>query len=141
VSDPPQASGPPGSRSSETIPEHLVETTVFKIPRPLGRPGPEHVWHIRLEVVGGPMDGLQCRVEGDALRIGRSRENELSLHSDPLVSSRHARIVREGRNYWLEDLSSRNGTFLGAQRLTSRLPLGPGVTFSVGQTLLEFMPR
>ncbi len=114
---------------------------MFKIPRPLGRPGPEHVWQIRLEVVGGPMDGLQSRVEGDALRIGRSHENELSLHSDPLVSSHHARIVREGRNYWLEDLASRNGTFLGAQRLTARLPLGPGVTFSVGQTLLEFMPR
>ena len=52
MSEPPQSRGPAGGGSSETFPEHLVETTVFKIPRPLGRPGPEHVWHIRLEVVG-----------------------------------------------------------------------------------------
>ena len=58
-----------------------------------------------------------------------------------MVSTRHARIVREGRSFWLEDLGSRNGVYLGDERLTERALIGPGTTFTVGQTQLEFMPR
>ena len=103
---------------------------------------PETLWQLSVEVVGGgPMDGLRARVPGPRLTMGRSADNDLPLSSDPMVSARHARIVREGQHYCLEDLDSRNGTFLGDQRLHERFLIGPGTTFSLGQTQVEFMPR
>ncbi len=100
----------------------------------------EEVWNIQVEVVGGPMDGLKSRVSSPSFSIGREAGNDLALAMDPMVSARHARIVREGHHYWLEDLDSRNGVYLGDRRLTERVLIGPGTTFTVGRTQLEFMP-
>ncbi|HEV8231630.1 MAG TPA: FHA domain-containing protein [Thermoanaerobaculia bacterium] len=36
------------------------------------------------------------------------------------VSRRHAKIFRDGNDYWIEDLGSSNGTFLNGVRLTKR---------------------
>jgi ABC-type multidrug transport system ATPase subunit len=44
--------------------------------------------------------------------IGRAPGNDLVLH-DAGVSARHARVVVEPDGLWLEDLGSRNGTFVG----------------------------
>jgi hypothetical protein len=92
-----------------------------------------------LEVVGGPLDGLRCRVEGDALTIGRSSGNDLVLSHDPMVSSRHARIVREGDRFWLEDLGSLNGCRLDADRVDGKAPLRRGTVITIGRSRLEFL--
>lgn len=97
--------------------------------------------NICVEVVGGPMDGQRNRVESALFTIGRDAGNHLPLTMDPMVSSHHARIVREGRHFWLEDTGSKNGVFLGDQKLEARVLIGPGTTFTVGQTDLEFMPH
>ena len=102
---------------------------------------PDAVWHICVEVIGGPMDGLRNRVETPWFTIGRDAGNDLPLGMDPMVSGRHARIVREGQHFWLEDLGSRNGVYIGDQKLAQRVLLGPGSMFTVGRTQLEFMPR
>src|SRR5688572_20018986 len=58
---------------------------------------------------------------GDALAVGRGAADaqpsagELLLE-DPLVSGHHARITRVGSGFQLEDLGSKNGTFLEADR-------------------------
>ncbi len=114
------------------------------IPRPTVErrpPVPDDVWHITVEVIGGPLDGSRERIPGPIFTIGRAIENDLALNMDPMVSARHARIVREGQHYWLEDLGSRNGTFIGDKRLAERTLIAPGATFTVGRTMLEFMPR
>lgn len=98
-------------------------------------------WQIQVEVLGGPMDGLRNRVSAPTFRIGREVENDLALTLDPMVSAHHAKIVREGNHYWLEDLESRNGVYLGDQRLGERVLIGAGTAFVVGRTELEFMPR
>lgn len=118
-----------------------METTVFHVPRPRFAASVAPMWQIRVEVVGGPMDGLRKRADGDALEIGRGADNDLCLPLDPGVSARHARIVREDRTFWLEDLESRNGTYLGEERLLRRVPIGPGATFAVNRTQIQFMPR
>jgi len=102
---------------------------------------PDDLGQIQVEVVGGPMDGLGGASNADSLVIGRASESALTLALDPMVSGRHCRIQREGRHYWLEDLGSRNGTWLGDHPLRQRTLIGPGTTFTVGRTQIEFLPR
>lgn len=100
----------------------------------------DHPWHIRVEVVGGPMDGHGASSTSTVFSLGRGRENDLSLPMDAMISSLHARIVREGRHHWLEDAGSRNGTYVAGQRIESRMLIGAGAKFRLGRTVLEFMP-
>src|SRR3954447_26332215 len=69
-------------------------------------------------VVADP-GGHRTRVPIDRLpfQIGRQPESHLILR-DSRVSRAHARIVREGGDYVLEDCSSRHGTFLNGERIT-----------------------
>ena len=87
------------------------------------------------------MDGLRAQVHASTLTIGRGRDNDLSVPLDPMTSTHHARISQEGAHYWLEDAGSRNGTYIGDQKLTARTLIAPGAMFVVGQTCLEFMPH
>ena len=108
--------------------------------RPDAQIFPDRLGQMQVEIVGGPMDGERTRVARSSFSIGRGERNDLSLRLDPLVSTRHARIVREGRSYWLEDRESRNGTFLGDERIGRRTLIGPGTIFMLGDTCLEFTP-
>ncbi len=119
-----------------------TSTMVFPAPTQLRpRPLPDGYWHIHVEIVGGgAMDGQRARVEGSRLSLGRNPTNDLPLAQDPMISGLHARIVREGDHFWLEDLGSRNGVYIGDQRLEERALIGRGTTFTLGQTQVEFMP-
>ncbi len=96
---------------------------------------------LQVEVVGGPMDGQRCTVRGPSLTIGRSEHSDLSLALDPLISSAHARILHDGKRFWLEDLDSRNGTYVGDRRIRKREPIRGTALFTIGRTCLEFSPR
>ena len=68
--------------------------------------------------------------------IGRAAEADLVL-VHPEISRRHCRLVREGDNWFVEDLGSTNGTFIGSNRLTEPVRLEAGVPVRVGRTVLE----
>ena len=48
--------------------------------------------------------------------VGRSAEAHVQL-TDPWISSMHAMFERRGEEFWVVDLDSRNGTFLGEARI------------------------
>jgi pSer/pThr/pTyr-binding forkhead associated (FHA) protein len=133
VSDPEEESSPE---------QDTAKTAVY---RPLPRPeapedaGKDH--RIEVEVIGGPMDGVRQAVSGPSFTIGRGESNDLQLVHDETISTRHAQIIREGDHYWLVDLDSRNGTFLGDEQIQGRALIGPGTLFTVGLTTLEFLPH
>ena len=54
------------------------------------------------------------------------------------VSRRHARIVLTGRRATLEDLGSKNGTFIHDQRIETPQPLVDGDFFDLGRLSLRF---
>lgn len=56
--------------------------------------------------------------------VGRSAEADVRLNV-PGVSRRHAKIVIEGEAAFVEDLGSKNGTFVGNERIETRCPIGP----------------
>lgn len=56
----------------------------------------------------------------EVFRIGSlDEENDAVLHS-PVVSRRHARITKSGDAYFIEDLNSRNGTYVNGKMLAYR---------------------
>jgi len=67
--------------------------------------------------------------------VGRSAECHVQI-SDPWISSMHALFERRGTELWVVDLDSRNGTFVGEERVQeSRLQPGARVRF--GKTEAE----
>jgi DNA-binding winged helix-turn-helix (wHTH) protein len=69
--------------------------------------------------------------------IGRDPDAPVRIDA-PGVSRRHARILAEGGRFTLEDLGSKNGTYVRDQRLSSSAELADGDEFRLGQTLLVF---
>ncbi|HBP18539.1 MAG TPA: Fis family transcriptional regulator [Planctomycetes bacterium] len=74
-------------------------------------------------------------MEGDALRIGKSGENDFVL-ADQTVSRIHCEIVREARGYLLRDLGSTNGTLLDGAEIRE-VYLRPGAILTVGKIELK----
>ncbi len=70
--------------------------------------------------------------------LGRG-EVEIQLN-DPLVSNRHARIVREGATLVLEDLGSTNGTWLNDSSVDGPTPLHAGDRIRLGDSEFRFEP-
>jgi adenylate cyclase len=71
--------------------------------------------------------------------VGRSPESHLQI-SDPWISSMHAMFERREADIWIVDLESRNGTFLGEQRV-AEARLEPGVVLKFGKTEVRFEQR
>jgi DNA-binding winged helix-turn-helix (wHTH) protein len=100
--------------------------------RPAGRrngaPAPRLLWERRVIPL---LDGENVigRDEGVAVRI-----------DVPGVSRRHARIVIEGERASVEDLGSKNGTYLGGdgEPVQSRMPLSDGARLRFGSVVTEF---
>lgn len=67
--------------------------------------------------------------------IGRDPGAAVYL-DDPSVSRRHARISVSTEGATLEDLGSKNGTFLGNERVRATVPLADGVTVRIGSVPL-----
>ena len=74
--------------------------------------------------------------EGEHL-LGRDPDLELFLDS-PDVSRRHARILVTGDEATIEDLDSRNGTFVGDRRLHVATRLADGDSIRLGSVRLVF---
>lgn len=76
---------------------------------------------------------IQISLEGgDSRESGRFSQAEISIGRHPsnhfvleheTVSSRHARLTFRHGQWWLEDLDSRNGTFLNDERVREAMVL------------------
>ena len=71
-------------------------------------------YHIEILAPDSSITTVQLQPSG--MTIGREEDNDIVLDS-PKVSRRHARIQHDGLKFWVSDLNSRNGTFLGETRL------------------------
>lgn len=88
-----------------------------------------------LLIAGVEGQGRQMSIH-DVLAIGRAPDNHLPI-ADPMVSSHHARIFAQGGEFVIEDLNSRNGTFVNDQRVTTQR-LRSGDEIRIGQLTLVF---
>ena len=92
-----------------------------------------------LVVTAGSLAGTRLRLGSGTILIGRAEDSTLVLDDD-YASTRHARIVQQGRGYAIEDLGSTNGTYLDRTRITAPTPVPVGVPIRIGRTVIELRP-
>ncbi len=91
-----------------------------------------------LLVTGGSLVGTIIPLASTPLTIGRSPACSLVLE-DEYASSRHAQLTPDNASWLIEDLGSRNGTFVDDELLTEPRVLTPGITVRIGQTTMELV--
>jgi hypothetical protein len=64
--------------------------------------------------------GKDFKIQKEETKIGRDEENDIVL-THPTVSRFHAKIIRDGENYFIEDLNSANGTFVNGIKVKKEL--------------------
>lgn len=89
-----------------------------------------------LVVTEGNLRGTRIPLTSSPVLIGRADDSTLVL-TDDYVSTRHARISQQDNLWYVDDLGSTNGTYLGQMRLTGPMPLEQGVPVRIGKTALE----
>ncbi|HVA50405.1 MAG TPA: FHA domain-containing protein [Pirellulales bacterium] len=87
-------------------------------------------------LVLGQKPSLQVKVPVSAIIFGRDPSCDQVL-DDPLVSRRHARLIRSEQGYLIEDLGSTNGTFLNGRRLAEKAPVQPGDRIGLGDCVFQ----
>lgn len=78
-----------------------------------------------LIVIDGAMAGQQWVLHSDSVTIGRGGDCDIILAERP-ISREHLRIWRDDKGYWIEDLASKNGTFLNGVEVTEPMLLEEG---------------
>ncbi len=89
-----------------------------------------------LTVTAGSLAGTTVSMKETGVLLGRNPECTLVLDDD-FASGRHARIFRRDAGWFVEDLGSTNGTYLGSSRLTEPMPVEVGSTLRIGKTVFE----
>lgn len=99
---------------------------------PNGRP-----LRCRLMWQAGPLAGRHYTLHQDVTTIGRTTECDIML-PDPHTSRSHARLFFANGQWYLEDLNSRNGTYVNETRIARPAPLMPDDQIRIGDGVLVF---
>jgi PAS domain S-box-containing protein len=92
----------------------------------------------KVYIIGGPMKGECFELKGSPVFIGRTPDNDIQIR-DLSISRRHLKITRQGTHFYVEDMHSRNGTFLKGDRLEAgvRQELREGLPVALGNTIIR----
>lgn len=93
-----------------------------------------------IAVVAGPLKGSHMEIASlEEFTVGRAGDNDFQL-GDDFASSRHARLFRRGSDWFVEDLDSRNGTFVNGVRIDQPERVTVGMDMKMGRTIVRLMP-
>ncbi len=95
------------------------------------RGSPSHV-----AVTQGSNTGATAPLDRAPILIGRGNDAAIRLDDD-YVSTRHARVAASGDQWFVEDLGSTNGTYIGSVRITQPTTITLGTQVRIGKTILE----
>jgi pSer/pThr/pTyr-binding forkhead associated (FHA) protein len=82
-------------------------------------------------------NGQEHHLTKDHFTIGRAVECDVVIASKS-ISREHARIRREGRHWFVEDLGSTNGTYRNNERVVGKLDLRDGDSLKTGDITFVF---
>ena len=91
-----------------------------------------------LYMINGPLSGKSFEIEQDEVFIGRAPDNHIQI-VEQSISRTHAKIVRRDSHYFIEDLESRNGTYLNGHPIRGgfHLELKEGDFVALGNVLMS----
>jgi two-component system cell cycle response regulator len=114
---------------AESWDEDITATNLVELtdPQPDGRR------RACVTVLSGTSTGQVFKLSRSANVIGRGPDAQIRILDDG-ISRQHATIRVEGDSVVVEDLTSRNGTYLNGQRVTTPVPLKEGDKVQVGRT-------
>jgi ABC-type multidrug transport system ATPase subunit/pSer/pThr/pTyr-binding forkhead associated (FHA) protein/ABC-type multidrug transport system permease subunit len=92
----------------------------------------------RKHITQGDTPFERLNFHGDQMTLGRDPTCECPLDF-PMISWRHARIERVGGQLFVEDLNSRNGTYVNGVRISGRTSIGPGQEIGLGSFLFQIL--
>jgi PAS domain S-box-containing protein len=90
-----------------------------------------------LKILKGRKTGQNYDLTGDSTVLGRHPNCDLVL-PDETVSRHHARIIRNADTYYVEDLSSRNGTYLNGRRVDGATRLNDNDHIQIHEIILSY---
>lgn len=126
-----------GSRSSRLVaaPRGVGAGTTAGRPAKVKRGRAAH----NLVVTEGALAGTRLTLGEIPITIGRAEDSTLVI-TDDYASARHARLVPRAGQWFVEDLGSTNGTYLGQAKVTAPTPVPLGVPIKIGRTSIELRP-
>jgi hypothetical protein len=82
-------------------------------------------------------DGTMHPLLEEESTIGRTPSNSIALR-DGSVSAHHARVVRTPEGFLIEDVGSRNGTYINSEKVSEKRLLVDGDLVRLGKIILTF---
>ena len=104
--------------------------------KPAKQPRPRKGAPTHVLVVEGRSQGERADLANAPILIGRGADAAIVLDDD-YVSTRHARIAASGDQWFVEDLGSTNGTYIGSVRINQPTAIAIGTRIRIGKTILE----
>jgi len=104
--------------------------------KPVKQPKPRKGAPTHVLVVEGRSQGERADLADAPILIGRGADAAIVLDDD-YVSTRHARIAASGDQWFVEDLGSTNGTYIGSVRINQPTAIAIGTRVRIGKTILE----
>src|SRR5713226_2385916 len=107
--------------------------------RPLPADGQRYRWMMpSLHVIKGMTEGQRINLDGDRFVLGRNPDCQVVIPITS-VSREHAAIVRRQGRFYIEDLQSRNGTFVNNQQISQQTLLNHKDRIRVCDFTAEFL--
>jgi serine phosphatase RsbU (regulator of sigma subunit)/pSer/pThr/pTyr-binding forkhead associated (FHA) protein len=91
-----------------------------------------------LQIVSGGPEGTQFLLGRDRMILGRHPNCQIVLQSG-VVSRHHAQVLESHGTFYLEDLRSRNGTYINEHKIDGRTELHDGDEIRLCDIVLQFV--
>jgi signal transduction histidine kinase/ActR/RegA family two-component response regulator len=88
---------------------------------------------MKLYILNGPDKGRSFELKNDTIRVGRSPDNDIQMR-DVAISREHLKITKKRNKFFIEDLGSKNGTFLNRKRIrpVREIEVKKGTAINIG---------
>ncbi len=91
---------------------------------------------LKLQVSPSQGAPFEAAVDRDQMVIGRSMSSDVAIN-DRFLSRHHARLRRAGESWLIEDLGSRNGTFVNGVRVDSATAVRAGDIITMSASVIR----
>ena len=106
-------------------------------PEPAPAPPPPPTAELEMVATLTADDGTMHPLLEETSTVGRTPANTIALR-DVSVSAKHAQVIRTAEGFVIEDVGSRNGTFVNSEKLTEKRLLADGDLVRLGKIILTF---